>query len=384
MQNVAQGWLVYRLTNSVTLLGVAGFLSQLPAFLFGLWAGSIADRLPRRRVVLATQANALFQATLLAALTLSGAVRPWHILALSFLLGVSHAFEVPARQSLLADVAGDDMPNAIALNSTIFNLARAVGPAIAGWTVAAVGEGVCFALNALSFAGTIYALLAMRVDERPPPRPASRRAHVLDGVRYVARTPYLRAVLGTLAASAVLAMPFSTILPLFARDVLAGDARLLGALQGAAGAGALTAGVLLMVRGGIAGIGRRVAFGVTLLGVGVAGLALSRNPVLSAAALAVAGFGMVTQAAGTMTLLQGIAPGDMRGRLAGLFSMSFMGLTPFGALAAGLLAQRFGAPRVLFAGAVLVLAASVALHVALPRLRGALSASSAASLSAIP
>jgi MFS family permease len=379
MQNVAQGWLVYRLTHSATLLGTAGFLSQLPAFLFGLWAGSLADRLPRRRVVLATQANALLQASILAVLTLSGAIRPWHILVLAFLLGLSHAFEIPARQSLLADIAGRDMPNAIALNSTIFNLARALGPGIAGWTVAAVGEGWCFAINAASFAGTIYALLAMRVVEARRPPPASRRAHVLDGVRFVARTPYLRALLGTLSASALLAMPFSTFLPLFAKDVLGGDARLLGYLQGAAGAGALAAGVLLMVRRGMTGLGRRVALGATLLGAGVAGLAMSRTPALSIAALVMAGFGMVTQAAGTMTVLHGLAPDEMRGRLAGLFSMMFMGLTPFGSLAAGFAAQRFGAPRVLFAGALGVLAVSVALHAALPRLRTRLVGDSATS-----
>jgi MFS family permease len=380
MQNVAQGWLVYRLTQSATLLGTAGFLSQLPAFLFGLWAGSIADRVPRRRIILATQVNALLQATLLAVLTLSGSVRPWHILALGFLLGVSHAFEIPARQSLLVDIAGrEDMSNAIALNSTIFNLARAVGPGIAGWTVAAVGEGWCFALNALSFAGTIYALSAMRFDEEPRKAPASQRAHLMDGIAYAARTPYLRALLATLASSALLVMPFSTFLPLIAKDVLGGDARLLGYLQGAAGVGALTAGVLLMLRGGITGLGRRVALGTTLLGVGVAGLALSRTPALSALALAVAGFGMVTQAAGTMTLMHSLAPPEMRGRLAGLFSTMFMGFTPFGALGAGFAAQRFGATRVLLVGAIVVLGVSVGLHAALPRLRKALAADPAAS-----
>jgi MFS family permease len=373
MQNVAQGWLIYRLTSSATLLGAAGFAAQLPAFLFGLWAGSIADRFPRRRVVLATQANALVQASVLAALTLSGSVRPWHILALAFLLGLSHAFEIPARQSLLAEIAGgEDMPNAIALNSTLFNLARAVGPGIAGWTVAAVGEGWCFAINALSFAGTIYALVAMRIVEHPRPPPTSQRAHLFGGVSFAARHVYLRALFATLSVSAVLALPFSTFLPLFARDVLHGDARLLGFLQGSAGAGALTAGVLLMVRRGLTGLGRRVALGTSLLGAGVAVLALSREPLLSAAALAVAGFGMVTQAAGTMTLVQGLAPPELRGRLAGLFSMMFMGLSPFGALAGGIAAQRFGAPRVLFAGAVVVLAVSLALHAVLPRLRAAL------------
>lgn len=385
MQNVAQGWLVYRLTSSATLLGTAGFLSQLPVFLFGLWAGSIADRVSRRRLVLATQTNALIQASVLAALTLSGVVRPWHIFALAFLLGTSNAFEMPARQSLLADVAGgDDMANAIGLNSTIFNLARAIGPGIAGWTVAAVGEGWCFALNAVSFAGTIYALAAMRFDEERRPAPPSRRAHVLGGIAYTARTPYLAALLATLAVSALVAMPFSTFLPLFAKDVLHGDARVLGYLQGASGAGALLAGVLLMLRKGLTGLGRRIAIGTTLLGTGVAGLAMSRTPLLSCAALVVAGFGMVTQSAGTMTLMQGLAPSEMRGRLSGLFSVSLMGLMPFGSLATGFAAQRFGAPRVLFAGAIVVLAISLALHAALPRLRDSLVAASGTSPPVIP
>jgi MFS family permease len=260
-----------------------------------------------------------------------------------------------------------------------------VGPGIAGWTVAAVGEGWCFALNAVSFAGTIYALVAMRVNEQRAAPPSSHRAHVLDGIRYAARSPYLRALFITLAVSALLVLPFSTFLPVFAKDVLDGDARVLGFLQGAAGAGALAAGVVLMLRQGLTGLARRVALGTTFLGAGVAGLALSRSPLLSAAALAVAGFGMVTQAAGTMTLMHNIVPPELRGRVAGLFSTVFMGLTPFGALAAGLAAQRFGAPRVLFAGATVVLAVSVVLHAFLPRMRRAFVAGSASSPpSAIP
>jgi MFS family permease len=373
MQSVAQGWLVYRLTRSTELLGLVGFLSQVPVFLLGIWAGSLADRLPRRRIVLATQANALAQATLLAALTLGGAVRPWHLLALAAMLGLSYAFEIPARQALLADVAGEHVQNALALNSSLVNLARAIGPALAGAIVAAVGEGWCFALNAVSFLGTIAALLAMRVRERPAGAPASR-AHLVGGVAYAATTPHVRALFLLLAASSFFALPYVTLLPALARDVLGGDARTLGALQGAAGAGALAAGVLLVLRRGIQGLGRRVAAGATLLGAGLAAVALAPTTPLACAALAVAGFGYLTQATGTLTLVQVLAPPEMRGRLMGVFSTVFVGLTPFGALAGGLAAHRFGTARVLLAGAAVVLAASLAFHAVLPRLRRAAAA----------
>lgn len=368
MQSVAQGWLVYRLTHSTRLLGLVGFLAQIPVFLLGVWAGSLADRLPRKRIILATQLNALAQATLLATLTLTGVVRAWMLLPLALMLGLTYAFEIPARQSLLGDIAGEDMPNALALNSTVVNGARALGPAMAGWLVAAVGEGVCFGLNAVSFLGTIYAVAVMRV---PPPRPhsGSRRGHLLDGLAYAGRTPAVRALLALLAASSFFALPYVTFLPVFARDVLHGDARLLGLLQGSAGLGALTAGVLLMVRQGLRGLGRRVGIGATLLGVGLGGLSLSRTAPLSCAFLFLAGSGYLTQTAGTMTLLQVLAPAGMRGRVMGLFSMLFVGMTPFGALAGGVVAGRFGVPQVVRWGAAVVLLASVVFHAALPGLR---------------
>ena len=194
MQTVAQSWLVWRLTRSSGLLGVVNFLGSIPVFLFGIWAGSLADRLPRRRLVLATQANAILQATVLAGITLAGVVRPWHVLVLAAMLGLTYAFEIPARQALLGDLAGEDMTNAIALNSSIVNGARVVGPALAGVVVAWVGEGWAFALNAVSFAGTYYALLVMK----PPPQPRAkggRRAHVLEGIAYAGRTSHVRALL---------------------------------------------------------------------------------------------------------------------------------------------------------------------------------------------
>jgi MFS family permease len=368
MQSVAQSWLVWRLTRSSEMLGLVNFLGQVPVFLFGIWAGSIADRHPRRAVVLATQTNAIVQATILAALTLSGLVRPWHVLVLSAMLGMSYAFEIPARQALLADLAGEDMPNAIALNSSIVNAARVVGPSLAGLVVASVGEGWAFALNAASFVGTYWALLVMREPPQPPPT-TGRRAHLLEGLAYAGKTSHVRALLALLAFSSFFAMPYTTLLPALASDVLGGGPRLYGVLLASAGAGALVGAVGLLLRKGLRGLGRRVAVGATLLGLGVLGVGLSTSPVLSAAALAVTGFGFITQMAGTMTLLQGLAPNEMRGRVMGLFSTLFVGVTPFGSLAAGFGASHLGAPRTLQVGAAVTVAASVAFHVALPRLR---------------
>ncbi len=369
MQSVAQGWLVYRLTHSSELLGVIGFLSQLPVFLFGIYAGSVADRHPRRRVVLLTQVNATLQAALMAVLTLTGVVRPWHLMPLALMLGMSYAFEIPARQALLGEIAGEAMPNALALNSSIVNAARVVGPAIAGYVVAAIGEGWCFALNALSFLGTIGALLVM---ELPPeqPHPAARRgAHLLEGLAYAGRTPMVRALLALLAFQSFFAMPFLTLLPLFAGDVLHGGPAMLGSLQAATGLGALAAAVLLMLRTGLRGLGRRVGLGASLLAAGLLVFSQSRSPALSLGALVVAGFGFISQTTGSLTLLQGLAPADMRGRVMGLFSTIFVGLTPFGALAGGFAAGRFGAPRTLLAGALALGAASLVFHLLLPRFR---------------
>ena len=368
MQSVAQAWLVWRLTRSTEMLGLVSFLGQAPVFVFGVWAGSIADRHPRRRVVLATQTNAIAQAVLLAVLTLTGAVRPWHVLVLSAMLGLTWAFEIPARQALLADLAGEHMPNAIAMNSSIVNAARVAGPALAGLVVASVGEGWAFALNAASFLGTYWVLLVIRPPPQPPPI-GGGGAHVLEGLAYAGKTTHVRALLALLGVTSFFAMPYQTLVPVLSSEVLGGGPRLYGVLLGCAGAGALAGALGLLLRRGLRGLDRRVALGATLLGAGVLVLGLSRSAALSAAALAVTGYGFITQMAGTMTLLQGLAPPQMRGRVMGLFSTLFVGVTPFGALAAGFAASRIGAPRTLQIGAAVALAASLAFHLALPRLR---------------
>jgi MFS family permease len=368
MQTVAQSWLVWRLTRSSALLGVVSFLGSVPVFLFGIWAGSLADRLPRRRLVLATQANAIVQATLLAGLTLAGVVRPWHVVVLAAMLGMTYAFEIPARQALLGDLAGEDMANAIALNSSVVNAARVAGPALAGVVVAWVGEGWAFALNAVSFVGTYYALVVMR----PPPQPPAvggRGAHLLEGIAYAGRTSHVRALLALLGIASFFAMPYQTLLPMLSSEVLGGGARLYGVLLACAGTGALAGAIGLLLRTGLRGLGRRVGLGATLLGGGLVVLSFSRSVVLSGAALVVMGFGFISQMAGTNTLLQGLAPAEMRGRVMGLFSTLFVGMTPFGALLAGFVAGRVGAPATLAAGGAVLLVASAVYHLALPRLR---------------
>jgi len=359
MQQVAQGWLIWRLTGSAELLGLVGFLGQLPVSLFGVWAGALADRYPRRRLVLLTQANAIVQAALLAAVTLLGVVQPWHVVVLGAMLGLTYAFEIPARQALLADVAGEDMPNAIALNASIVNGARAIGPALAGWLVATIGEGWCFLLNAFSFVGTFYALWVM--PSPPQARTKARHgAHLLEGLRWAWHTPYARALLLLIACCSFFAMPYATLLPVVAADVLHGDARLFGWLQAAAGVGAFAGAVRLLVRRDLGGLLGRVGLGAALLGAGVLVLGLSTWAPLSLAALAMAGFGFITQMAGTMTLLQGLCPRELRGRVMGLFSTLFVGVTPFGALAFGLLGHRLGVAATLCAGAAIALGATAA------------------------
>jgi MFS family permease len=369
VQTVAQGWLVWRLTRSSEALGLVAFLGSVPVFLFGIYAGSLADRFPRRRIILVTQANAIVQATLLAALTLAGAVAPWHVYVLAGMLGMTYAFEIPARQALLGDIAGEDTSNAIALNSSVVNATRIVGPALAGALVAVIGEGWCFALNAVSFLGTYWAIFRMKPPPQPPPPEGSRRAHLLEGLAYAGRTEHVRALLALLAVSSLFAMPYQSLLPAVAANVLFGEAPLYGTLLASAGGGALVGAVTLLLRKGLGGLDRRVAVGATLLGAGVLAVGLSRVTWVTMAALAVAGFGFITQMAGTMTLLQGLAPNALRGRVMGLFSTLFVGVTPFGALAAGFIAERLGPTRTLLAGGAIVLLASGAFHLAVPRLR---------------
>jgi len=367
MQSVALQWLVWRLTHSARLLGLIAFLSQFPVLLFGALGGSLADRLPRRQLVIATQVLAALQAAALAAVTLGRVAHEALVAALTALLGVVNAFDIPARQALLSDLAGDDLANAIALNSSVVNGTRMIGPAIAGALVASFGEAFCFLGNAVSYIGIIWSLTRMEVPDAPRPRPAP--GHLAEGLRYAKATPHVRALLLLVAASSLFGLSYAALMPLFAARVLHGDARTLGALLGAVGLGALAAAVSLLRRQGLSGLGRRTAWGATVLAVGLLGLAGSRWRILSEAALFLVGFGFMSQMASTNTILQSLAPPGLRGRVMGLYSMLLIGMTPIGSLLAGALAARFGAPVTVAGGALVVLGAAVAFHFAIPALR---------------
>lgn len=373
MQQVALSWLVYRLTRSPLLLGLVGFAGQVPTLLLAPVAGAWADRGNRRRIVIATQALAMVQALLLAALVLHGTASVGHVMALSVFLGLVNGVDVPTRQAFLVEmVTGrDDLANAIALNSSVFNAARLVGPAVAGFMIALVGEGVVFLLNGLSYVAVIAALYAMRLGPRPravgPLEPLPRR--LAEGFRYAFGFPPIRALLLLVAVVSLMGVPFSVLMPVFATEVLHGGPRTLGLLMAASGVGALTGALYLAGRATVRGLGQVILVCVVLFGISLLGFALSRRLWLSMAALLGAGLGLMVQMASSNTILQTIVDDDKRGRVMSFYSMAFMGMVPFGSLLAGLLASRIGAPATVASGGVACLLAAAFFALALPGLR---------------
>ena len=361
MQSVAQSWLIYRITGSAMLLGLVGFAGQIPVFLLGPLGGAVADRHNRHRLLLATQTASMVPAFILAALTLLGIVRPWEIFALAAVLGVVNAFDIPARQVFVVELVGrDDLMNAIALNSSMFNGARVIGPAIAGILVGAIGEGWCFFANGVSFLAVIGSLAAMRLPAvTAPPRDASALAHIVEGFRFVARARAIRALLLLLGLVSLSAMPYVVLMPVFADTILHGGARALGLLMGASGLGALLGGLALAARRELRGLGRWIAVSCAAFGVCLMLFALSRSFWLSTALLVPTGLFMMVQMAGSNTLVQSMAPDALRGRVMAVYSMMFMGMAPFGALLSGALASRIGAPATVAAGGAACLAGSI-------------------------
>jgi MFS family permease len=372
MQQVAVWWLVYRLTDSALLLGLVAFVSQGPVFLLAPIAGDLADRWSRHRIIIVTQALAMAQALLLAVLVLTDTIAVWQIIVLSGVLGAVMGFDIPARQSFLLEMVGsrDDLPNAIALNSSIFNAARLIGPAIAGFAIAAIGEGAVILVNALSYGAVLAALLAMRVAPRPPGAGhggAWRRMR--EGFGYAWGFPPIRAILLLVAFTSIVAVPFSVLLPVISTRVLGGDARTLGMLMAATGGGALAGALYLASRRSVLGLGRVITVAAVLFGLALVGIGLSTWLPLSLALLVLAGFGMMTQMAASNTVLQTLVDDDKRGRVMSLFSMAFVGTAPLGSLLAGAIADRYGAPAMLAAGGLACAGAAIAFRLHLPRLR---------------
>jgi len=372
MQQIALSWLVYRMTNSPFLLGVVGFAGQVPAFFLSPVAGIIADRYPKRSALVITQALSMLQASSLAFLVLSDQIVVWHIIALSVVLGIVNGFDMSIRQAFTIEMVDnkEDLSNAIALNSSIVNLARLVGPSIAGILIATVGEGLCFLVNAVSYGPVIFCLLAMHVRLSSIPH---KRSHFLaelrTGFAYVIKFSPIRHILFLLGIVSFLGTPYQVLMPIFARDIFLGGPQTLSLLVAMAGAGALTGAVYLASRKSIVGLGKMIAVSSGMFGLGLMIFSFSHIFWFSLGVVFMAGFFMMVQMAASNTILQTISDEDKRGRVMSFYTMAFMGMVPFGSLAAGSLAAKIGAPWTLCLGGLCCMLGAVGFARQLPGVR---------------
>ena len=368
MQSVAQAWLVYRLTDSVVLLGAVGFAGQIPVFLLSPIGGAIADQHSRHRILLITQSLSMVLALSLGLLTLGGMIEVWHIFLIAASMGTVNAFDIPTRQSFVYEMVGRaDLQNAIALNSSMFNAARVVGPAVAGVLVSWVGEAWCFLINGTSYVAVLAGLLAMRLPAHvrvvSTDSPVQR---ILGGFRFVARTGPIRALLLLLALVSFVAMPYTVLMPVFAREILGGGARSLGMLMGAAGVGALAGSITLASRRSVRGLGRWIAAAAAGFGASLVLFSFSRDLWLSILLLVPVGFTMVVQMAASNTLIQSMVPDELRGRVMALYSMIFMGMAPLGSLLSGTIAEKVGAPMAVAIGGSVCMVGALVFFLRLP------------------
>jgi len=377
LTQVATSWLVYRLTHSTVMLGVVSFAGQIPAFALSPVAGVLVDRWNLHRTLIATQTLAMLQSFALAILTLTHTIHISHILALYVLQGLINAVDIPARQAFLVQMVEnrDDLANAIALNSSMFNAARLIGPSLAGVIIAATNEGICFLADGISYFFVILALFAMRLIRTP--RTTEKHNHVLhdlkDGLKYAIDFPPIRVSLTLVAIMSLVGAPYTVLMPVFATDILRGGPATLGFLTAASGTGALAGGILLASRKTIVGLGKWIAAASVGFGAGLIGFAFSRTLVLSMPMMFITGFCMITSMASINTIIQTIVEDRMRGRIMSLFTMCFMGMMPFGALIAGLLARptRLGPTYTLTLGGVACIASGAIFLLKLPTLRHA-------------
>lgn len=352
IQTVAQSWLVYQLTGSAVLLATVTFATQIPVLLLSPLGGMVADRRDKRRLIMATQAILMLLAFALAALTLGGAVQVWHILLLATVQGLVNAFDMPTRQSFIVEMVGKaDLPNAIALNSTMFNSARMIGPAVGGLLVALTGEGWCFLINGLSFLGVLTGLAFMRVAPRPETA-SHGKGGIVEGLAFAAHTEPYRSLLSLVALLSMTGMSFTVLLPLFADRLEAGPDGY-GLLMGAIGMGALAGAIRLALHRDAAKLNLLPGLAAAGMGIGLVLLGLAPSFWLAEAALLWVGFCLITTTATSNTLLQSQVPDGLRGRVMACYMMCFNGLAPFGTMAAGALAHRIGAPVAVMIGGVM-------------------------------
>jgi MFS family permease len=372
MTRIATGWLVYRLTGSPFLLGLVGFAGQIPTFVLGPLAGVWVDRWDRHRTLVVTQVLSMVQSFALAALALANRITITDILWLSLAQGLINAFDMPARQAFVVQMVDrrEDLGSAIALNSSMVNAARLIGPSIAGIIIAAFGEGYCFLVDGISYVAVIISLLAIHVLQA---RPSGQRRPVMhelkEGWQYAMGFAPIRAILLLLALVSLVGMPYTVLMPIFAGRVLHGGPHTLGFLMGASGVGALAAAMALAARRSVLGLGRLAALSAGTFGVGLIAFGLSRVLWLSLLLMLVTGGSMMQQMAASNTILQTIVDEDKRGRVMSFYSMAFMGMAPFGSLFAGALAGRIGAPRTLMLGGSMCVVGAAAFALYLPKIR---------------
>jgi MFS family permease len=361
MQTTAQLWLVYKLTGSAALLGVFGFASQVPMLFLSSIGGYVGDRYDRLRGVIATQTASMILAFVLAGLTLTHLINEWELIVIAFLVGIVNAFDVPIRQAFLVQMVGkEDLPNAIALNSSIFNGARVVGPAIAGFAIAWVGEGWCFFLNGLSFVAVIVALLMMRIERREiKPSADSPLKSFVQGFRFAMSDMPMRSALLLLSVLSLFGLQYSVFMPIYAQDILKGNARTLGLLMSSAGIGAVLGALHFAARTNYKGLARWIAATSTMCAVCLILFSQARTFWLCIAVLFVVGFAATSQMAATNTLIQNRVPDELRSRVMAVYATMFMGVQPIGALIAGGMAKRIGAQNTLTVFGSLVLVGSL-------------------------
>ena len=372
IQRITVPWLVYRLTGSVFLLGLVGFAGQIPTFLVSSFAGVLIDRWNRHKILVITQILALIQALVLALLFYEKSISVWHIAILSVFLGIINAFDMPARQSFVVDMIEkkEDLGNAIALNSSMVNSARLIGPSIAGILISLTGEGMCFMINAISYIFVIAFLLMMKITPRKiEAQDTNAFQKFKEGFTYTFGSLPIRYIILLLALVSLMGMPYTVLMPVFAKTILNGGSHTFGFLMGATGVGALMGAVYMASRRSAAGLEKFIPWFAGIFGLGLILFSLSTNFILSMFLLLITGFGMLMQMTSSNTILQTIVDDDKRGRVMSFYTMAFMGTAPFGSLLAGALASKVGAPNTLFIGGVACILGAILFMRKLPEIK---------------
>jgi MFS family permease len=374
-QRIATPWLVYRMTHSPLLLGVVGFAGQLPTFLISPYAGVITDRIDRYKVLLTTQILAMLQATMLCLLYFTHKIEVWQIIALGIVLGIINAFDVPARQSLVIKMVDDkkDLGNAIALNSSMVNAARLIGPSVAGVLIAYFGEGFCFLINAISYLFVITTLLFMTIKPNTIiPSQKNIIQEFREGFNYTFGNITIKTLILLLAVISLVGMPYTILMPIFAGNILHGSSHTFGFLMASTGVGALVGSLYMASRKNVAGLEKLVPISSIIFGCGIIAFALSRNLYLSMFVLLFTGLGMIFQMAASNTIIQTIVDETKRGRVMSFYTMAFMGAAPFGSLLAGWSANIIGAPITLVIGGIFCIIGAIVYFTVLPKMMRAL------------